>query len=98
MTNGNSVNVASYSVYVADGTMTEEEAKINQSLRDSGRKATEGMIAFHKSVGNPADAYAFGALDAVVVEMVGYYGGEATAEVLRHYAEVAARQQAKAAK
>ncbi|MEI9402344.1 hypothetical protein [Mesorhizobium argentiipisi] len=82
----------SYSDYIKSGQMTQLDAIKHNTVRKGGQVAMAAVLAAHVRDGLPADAAAFGVLDALAVKLVEWYGPAAAGEVLRHYAEVCERQ------
>jgi hypothetical protein len=81
-----------YSDYIKTGEMSQMDAIKHQSVRDGAKAGMMATLAHHAKQGLPADAAAFGALDIIAVNLVKWYGPDAAATVLRHYADVCARQ------
>lgn len=85
----------SYSDYIKTGEMDQLTAIRNQSIRDAAKIGMSKLLAETARQGNPADAAAFGGLDIIAVKLVEWYGPADAAKVLRHYADVCERQNAR---
>lgn len=83
----------SYSDYIKTGQMDALTATKMTVGRSTSRVGMSRMLA---NPNLPADAMAFGALDTIAVKLVEWYGAADAAKVLRHYADVCERQNAKA--
>jgi hypothetical protein len=85
----------SYSDYIKTGQMDHLTAIKNNTVRTSSKNCMHQIMADLAGQGLPADAGAFGALDAVAVKFVEWYGPKATGEIFRHYGAVCERQPVK---
>ncbi len=85
----------SYSDYIKTGQMDHLAAIKNNTVRNTSKSGMFQTLANLAGQGLPADAGAFGALDAIARMFVKWYGPAATGEVFRHYATVCERQPAK---
>ena len=83
----------SYQDHVDAGAMSPEDAaKCEVTRRLAKETATQIVFGFPAA---PADAAAFGILDAAVFSLFTLYGAKETGEILRHYASVCEERAAK---